>query len=180
MYEYQQSGRYFAQHSDDIKDITEVELQELGALDISSAYRGIYFNADKKTLYRINLQSRLLNRILAPIKSFDCHSDNYLYKVSKQIPWEDFLNTDHTFAVFANVTQSNINHSKYAALRVKDAIVDYFRENTGERPSVDRRNPDLWLNVHIDQNFAIISVDTSGGSLHRAGLSQGVNPSTDE
>jgi len=169
MYEYQQSGRYFAQISDDIKEIAEAELLELGATETSSAYRGIYFNTDPESLYRINLHSRLINRVLAPLKTFDCHSDKYLYKVGKQIRWEDFLNPEQTLAVFANVTQSNINHSKFAALRLKDAIVDYFRERDGKRPSIDTRNPDLWLNVHIEKNVAIISVDTSGGSLHRRG-----------
>jgi len=169
MYEYQQSGRYFAQVADDIKDIAEAELLELGAIDTSHSYRGIYFNADQESLYKINLHSRLINRALAPLKTFDCHSDNYLYQVGQQIHWEDFLNPEQTLAVFASVTQSNINHSKFAALRLKDAIVDYFREREGKRPSIDTRNPDLWLNVYIEKNVAIISVDTSGGSLHRRG-----------
>ncbi len=169
MYEYQQSGRYFAQAADDIKDIVEAELFELGAVETSHSYRGIYFSADLESLYRINLHSRLINRVLAPLKTFDCHSDNYLYKVGKQIQWEDFLSPEQTLAVFANVTQSNINHSKFAALRLKEAIVDYFRERDGKRPSIDTRNPDLWLNVYIEKNVAVISVDTSGGSLHRRG-----------
>jgi putative N6-adenine-specific DNA methylase len=169
MYEYQQSGRYFAQVSDDIKDITEAELLELGAVETSHSYRGIYFNADPESLYRINLHSRLINRVLAPLKTFDCHSDNYLYQVGQQIHWEDFLSPEHTLAVFASVSQSNINHSKFAALRLKDAIVDYFRERGGIRPSIDTRYPDLWLNVYIEKNVATISVDTSGGSLHRRG-----------
>ena len=137
MYEYQQSGRYFAQVADDIKDIAEIELQELGALDTSNSYRGIYFNADQEALYRINLNSRLINKVLAPLKTFSCHSDKYLYQVGQQIHWEDFLNQEQTLAVFASVTQSNINHSKFAALRLKDAIVDYFRDINGERPSID-------------------------------------------
>lgn len=169
MYEYQKSGRYFAQVADDIKDIAEAELLELGAVETSHSYRGIYFNADPEALYRINLHSRLINRILAPLKTFDCHSDKYLYQVGKQIHWEDFLNPEQTLVISANVTQSNINHSKFAALRLKDAIVDYFRERDDKRPSIDRRNADLWLNVHIEKNVAIISVDTSGGSLHRRG-----------
>jgi len=169
MYDYQQSNRYFVQVADDIKDIAESELLELGAKEASHSYRGIYVNADPESLYRINLQSRLINRILAPLKTFDCHSDNYLYQVGKQIHWEDFMSPEQTLAIFASVTQSNINHSKYAALRLKDAIVDYFRERAGIRPSIDTRNPDLWLNVYIEKNVATISVDTSGGSLHRRG-----------
>jgi putative N6-adenine-specific DNA methylase len=169
MYEYQLSSRYFAQVADDIKDIAESELLQLGAAETSHAYRGIYFNADLESLYRINLHSRLINRVLAPLKTFDCHSDNYLYQVGQQIHWEDFLNPELTLAVFASVSQSNINHSKFAALRLKDAIVDYFRERGGIRPSIDTRYPDLWLNVYIEKNVATISVDTSGGSLHRRG-----------
>ncbi|MFC2088405.1 class I SAM-dependent RNA methyltransferase [Calditrichota bacterium] len=169
MYAYQQYGRYFAQVADDIKDIAETELLELGAEEPSHSYRGIYFNAKPEALYRINLHSRLINRVLAPLKTFDCHSDNYLYQVAQKIHWEDFLNPEQTLAVFANVSQSNISHSKYAALRLKDAIVDYFRQRAGDRPSVNTRNPDLWLNVYIEKNVATISVDTSGGSLHRRG-----------
>lgn len=169
MYDYQKSGRYFVQVADDIKDIAESELLELSATEPSHSYRGIYINADLESLYRINLQSRLINRVLAPLITFDCHSDNYLYQVGKQIHWENFLNPEQTLAIFASVTQSNINHSKYAALRLKDAIVDYFRERSGIRPSIDTRNPDLWLNVYIEKNVATISVDTSGGSLHRRG-----------
>ena len=169
MYEYQQSGRYFAQVADDIKDIAEAELLKLGAAETSHSYRGIYFNANPESLYRINLHSRLINRVLAPLKTFNCHSDKYLYQTGQQIHWEDFLNPEQTLAITANVSQSNINHSKFAALRLKDAIVDYFRESYDKRPSIDTRNPDLWLSVYIEKNVATISVDTSGGSLHRRG-----------
>lgn len=169
MYDYQKSGRYFAQVSDDVKDLAAKELLKLGAFDICPVFRGIYFNADKKTLYKINLYARIINRVLAQIKTFSCHSDKYLYKTAKQIEWIDFISEDKTFNVFANVSKSKINHTKFAALRLKDAIVDYFREKRGKRPSVDRRNADLWLNVHIDKNIATISIDVSGGSLHRRG-----------
>ena len=169
MYDYQKSKRYFAQLADDIKDIAEAELLELGATDISPSYRGVYFNADKEALYRINYCSRLINRVLAPLKTFNCHSDKYLYIVGQQINWEDFINPEQTLAIFANVHQSKINHTKYAALRLKDAIVDYFRDRDGKRPSIDTRNPDLWVSVYIEKNIATISVDTSGGSLHRRG-----------
>ena len=169
MYHYQKTQRYFAQAANDIPEIAEEELRALGAEEISPAYRGLYFNASKKALYKINLQSRLINRVLAPLLQFNCHSDKYLYNTALQIKWEDFLNPDQTFAVFASVTQSNIRHSKFAALRLKDAVVDYFRERTGSRPNIDTRSPDLWLNLYIENNEAVISVDTSGGSLHRRG-----------
>ncbi len=169
MYNYQKSYRYFAQVADDIKDIAEEELISLGAKNTYLAYRGIYFTAEKEVLYSINLNSRFINRVLAPIKNFPCHSDQYLYKTASNIIWTDFMQSSDTFAVFATVSHSKIKHSKFAALRLKDAIADSFRENIGKRPSVDTRDPDVWINLHIENNEAIISIDTSGGSLHRRG-----------
>lgn len=168
-YLYQKTQSYFAQMPDDVKEQAASELRELGAQDVRPAYRGIHFSADRKTLYRINYHTRLTTRILAPLLTFDCHSDRYLYKQAQQIPWEDFLTTAGTFAVFATVANSTITHSQFAALRLKDAVVDYFRTRQGRRPSIDTRNPDVWFNLHIDQNRATISLDTSGGSLHRRG-----------
>ncbi|MCJ7812247.1 THUMP domain-containing protein [bacterium] len=169
MYNYQKTKRYFAQVADDIKDIAEKELHSMEALETFPAYRGIYFTADPQVLYSVNYHSRLINRVLAPVISFNCHSDQLLYKKSLQVHWEDFLDTSQTFAVFATVSNSSINHSKFAALRLKDAVVDYFRERTGNRPSIDTINPDVWLNLYIESNKATISLDTSGGSLHRRG-----------
>ncbi|MGB5893413.1 MAG: THUMP domain-containing protein [Ignavibacteriaceae bacterium] len=169
MYNYQKTNRYFAQAADDIKDIAEEELLSLGAQNTSQAYRGIYFTANTKELYTINFHSRLINRVLAPLISFNCRSDELLYKRSLQVNWEDFLDSSKTFAVFASVTNSTINHSKFASLRLKDSIVDYFRNRTGKRPSIDTREPDVWFNLYIENNEATISVDTSGGSLHRRG-----------
>jgi putative N6-adenine-specific DNA methylase len=169
VYLYQKTNRYFAQMADDIKDIARDEILALGASETSPAFRGIYFTATAETVYAINLQSRLLNRVLAPLLTFNCHSDRYLYKTACEICWQDFLDVSQSFAVFASVSNSNIKHSKFAALRLKDAIVDTFRSTTGKRPAVDTRNPDLWLNLYIENNEATISVDTSGGSLHRRG-----------
>lgn len=169
MYHYQETQRYFAQVADDIKDIAEQELQTLGAQDTSPAYRGIYFTASPQVLYTVNLHARLINRVLAPLTSFSCHSDRYLYKKAAEIDWKDFLDPSQTFAVFATVANSAIRHSKFAALRLKDAVVDSFRAATGVRPSIDTREPDVWINLYIHNNEATISLDTSGGSLHRRG-----------
>ncbi len=169
MYEYQQHGRYFAQIAHHLEDTGAEELRSLGATEVETAYRGLYFTADQAALYRINYQSRLVTRVLAPLLTFDCHSDRYLYSTAQGIAWEDFLTPEGSFAVFANVAHSHIDHSKYAALRLKDAVVDRFRERTGTRPDVDTRDPDVWLSLYIQNNRAVISLDTSGGSLHRRG-----------
>ena len=143
MYTYQKTNRYFAQVANDIKELAVEELRALGATDIAEAYRGIYFNADPPVLYRINYHSRLISRVLAPLTSFHCPSDQTLYQQSSKIDWEDFLDHSLTFAVFATVSQSAISHSQFAALRLKDAVVDYFRDRTGQRPSIDTRSPDV-------------------------------------
>jgi putative N6-adenine-specific DNA methylase len=169
MYQYQKSGRYFAQIADGAEQLGGQELEELGAEEIQPMYRGIYFCADRVKLYRINYTARLITRILAPLITFDCHSTKYLQKTARSIRWEDFLHLPQTFAISANVSNSKIRHSQYAALCLKDVIVDNFRRDYGQRPDIDTINPDLWINLHIRNNRATISIDTSGGSLHRRG-----------
>jgi len=169
VYQYQKDGRYFAQIADSIKEAGAAELAELGAEDVRPEFSGIHFKADKSTLYRINYLTRLLSRCLAPLISFACPDTDTLYQTAKQIQWKDFFAKGNTFAVSGNVSDSAISHSKYAALRLKDAIADHFREQTGRRPDVSVRNPDVLLNLHIRKDTAVISIDTSGGALHRRG-----------
>jgi putative N6-adenine-specific DNA methylase len=169
MYEYQKNNRFFAQVADGIKELGAEEFRELGAQKVSPAYRGVYFDADRETLYRINYLTRYASRILAPLLWFPCHKTDQLYKKAKNINWTDFISHKGTFAVFSNVSNSKIRNSQYASLRLKDAVVDSFHEQFGKRPNIDTRDPDIWLNLHIDKNEAIISLDTSGGSLHRRG-----------
>jgi putative N6-adenine-specific DNA methylase len=168
-YKYQQNSGYFAQIAEGIKEAGAEELAELGATDITLDFRGIHFRADKATLYRINYLTRLVSRCLAPLIAFNCHDTDTLYKKAKQIRWEDFFAKGYTFAVSGNVSDSAISHSKFAALRLKDAVADYFMEKTGKRPDVSVRNPDILLNLHIRHDKAAISLDTSGGALHRRG-----------
>jgi len=176
MYKYQEYPRFFAQVAGGMEDVGAEELTELGARTVATAYRGCYFEAEAATLYGINYQARLLTRVLAPLTSFGCHNPDYLYRTLCTVRWTDFMDVDDTFAVFANVSNSKIRHSKYAALRVKDAIVDCFREMHGRRPNVDTLAPDVWFNLHIENNHATLSLDTSGGSLHRRGYRQATGP----
>ena len=171
-YQYQQNNRFFAQIARGLEALGAEELEALGARNTAPAYRGLYFDADAGALYRINYRSRLITRVLAPLTAFRCHNPDYLYRTARKIAWTDFLSVDQTFAVFATVSNSKIRHSKYAALRVKDAVVDGFREQFGRRPSIDTRQPDVWINLYIENNHATLSLDTSGGSLHRRGYRQ--------
>lgn len=168
-YLYQKKLRFYAQVSETLKDAAVGELQSLGGTDIMPSFRGIWFTAEKEALYRINYSSRLISRVLAPLAAFDCYNTDVLYKEARQIRWDDFFDEDMTFAVFANVSDSRINHSKFAALRIKDGIVDSFLEHTGRRPNVAPINPDVEVNLHIRKNVAELNIDVSGGALHRRG-----------
>lgn len=169
MFSYQKNNRFFAQIADGFEEIATEELTGLGATEIKPVYHGLYFTATLEDLYRINYYSRFCTHILAPLLRFDCHSTKYLHKTAIKIPWEELLSVEQSFAISATVGNSKIRHSQYAALCLKDAIVDHFRNASGERPSIDRRNPYLWLDLNIANNKATISIDTSGGSLHRRG-----------
>jgi putative N6-adenine-specific DNA methylase len=167
MFEYQITGRFFAQVAEKMEELGAAELKEFGVKEIRPAYRGIWFKTDLEHVYRINYRSRLISRVLAPLLTFDCHSTKYLMKTASKIKWETLLSLQQTFAIFATVSNSKITHSQYASLVLKDAIADYFREHFGERPNIDKENPDVWINLHINGNKAHISLDTSGGSLHK-------------
>jgi putative N6-adenine-specific DNA methylase len=168
-YEYLKDYRFFAQIDEGIKDIGAQELAELGAKEVKPIYRGIYFAADKEALYRINYTSRLISRVFAPLYSFGCPDTDTLYEIAKQIRWSDFFSKNKTFAIYANVANSKINHSQFAALRLKDAVVDSLLYKAGLRPNVSKEDPDILLNLYISNDRASISIDTSGGALHKRG-----------
>ena len=169
MFEYRKHRSYFAPCARGLEDALVEELGALGAEAARPRVRGVEFQAGPEALYAAVIGSRLAGRVLAPLITFDCHSDRYLYATARKLDWDAILTTRRTFAVAATVSNSRITHSQFAAQRLKDAVVDHFRERTGERPSVDRRTPDVLLNLHLSRDRATISLDVSGGSLHRRG-----------
>ncbi|WDP90498.1 MAG: class I SAM-dependent RNA methyltransferase [Desulfobacter sp.] len=168
-YIYERESRYFAQVAESVKELALKELEELGATALKPVFRGIWFKADRAVFYKIVYQARLISRVLAPLAEFECKDKDELYKAAKKIRWEEFLTPKKTFSITANVSESEITHSNFAGLRVKDAIADYFRDRTNRRPSVNAEDPWITFNVHIHRDRATISVDVSGGPLHKRG-----------
>ncbi|HAB52860.1 MAG TPA: RNA methyltransferase [Ignavibacteriales bacterium] len=168
MYQYQRDG-FFAQAPGMMEELCEQELLELGATNTRIAYRGVDFKADKSSLYKINYTSRLLSRVLAPLVTFHCRSTNALMKAAEKIRWEEIFSLNKTFAISASVAKSQITNSLYASQVLKDGIADYFRSKFGKRPNVNTTNPDVRFNLHIEKDTAVISLDTSGESLHKRG-----------
>lgn len=169
MFRYQKLKSYFGQIPEDYKDLGVKELKRLGAENIEAGYGGVNFSAGRNKLYEIVYCSRVFSRFLAPLHRFDCHHDNILYDKAKDMDWDKLLNPDKTFAIYANVGNSKISHSQFAARRLKDAIADYFMDKYDRRPSVDTENPDVLLNLFINKNKAVINLDLSGGAAHKRG-----------
>lgn len=155
-----------------LEEVLAKELTELGASNIEIGRRMVAFTGDKEMMYKANFCLRTAIRILKPIKHFEAKNADEVYEAIKAIAWEDYLSKDKSFAVDAVVFSNEFRHSKFVAYKVKDAIVDYFREKTGDRPSVRINNPDVALNIHIAEDKCTLSLDSSGESLHRRGYRQ--------
>ena len=148
------------------------ELTQLGANDVQIGRRMVSFTGNKETMYRANFQLRTAIRILKPISHFKATSADDVYDKVKAIDWTQYLSLDKTFAVDSVVFSEEFKHSKFVSYKVKDAIVDQFREKTGKRPNISVANPDIRLNMHIAEYDCTLSLDSSGESLHRRGYRQ--------
>lgn len=155
-----------------LEEVLAQELTELGASNIEIGRRMVSFTGDKAMMYRANFYLRTAIRILKPIKHFSAKTADEVYEAVKSIEWENYLDNMSSFAVDAVVFSNEFRHSKFVAYKVKDAIVDYFREKTGNRPSVRINNPDVSFNIHVAEDQCTLSLDSSGESLHRRGYRQ--------
>lgn len=171
-YASMQSFEMIAKTFQGLEEILATELTTLGANDVQIGRRMVSFSGDKEMMYRANFCLRTAIRILKPIKHFKANDADEVYKKIQEVHWEDYLSTDKTFAVEPTIFSQEFRHSRFVAYKVKDAIVDYFREKTGERPGVRVNNPDVLINIHIAENDCTLSLDSSGESLHRRGYRQ--------
>lgn len=152
-----------------LEEVLAQELTELGANDVQIGRRMVSFSGDKEMMYRANFCLRTAVRILKPIKHFTAKDADDVYNAVRAINWSEYLDIDTTFSVDSVVYSQEFRHSKFVAYKVKDAIVDYFREKTGKRPNIRITNPDIKLNVHIAEDKCTLSLDSSGDSLHLRG-----------
>lgn len=155
-----------------LEPVLAKELTQLGANNVQIGRRMVSFTGDKKLMYRANFQLHTAIRILKPIKHFKARSADDVYKEVKNMDWTKYLGTDKTFAVDSVVFSDEFRHSKFVSYKVKDAIVDQFREQTGKRPNISVANPDIRLNIHVAEDKCTLSLDSSGESLHRRGYRQ--------
>jgi putative N6-adenine-specific DNA methylase len=161
--------RYFATCARGLESVLAGELRDLDAGNVEPGRGGVHFTGDQTLLYRANLWLRTAIRILWPILEAHVESPDELYDAVRWVDWSRYLTAEHTLAVDCNVRDSRITHSKYAALRTKDAICDQFIDRIGRRPSVDVEEPMIGLNLHLYRDEAVLSLDSSGDSLHKRG-----------
>lgn len=167
---------FFATTAKGMEDLLVSELEKLGAEQVLKTRAGASFQGDLRIAYRACLWSRIANRILLPIKTFPAPTQEKLYGGIKSIRWSEHLKADQTLAVDFASSHSQITHTQFGALKVKDAVVDQFRSNTGTRPSVDVAKPNVRINVYVMKDEATVSIDLSGDSLHKRGYRDEATP----
>lgn len=155
-----------------LEPVLAKELTQLGANNVQIGRRMVSFTGDKEMMYRANFQLHTAIRILKPIARFKARSADEVYEEVKKIDWSKYIEKGKTFSVDSVVYSEEFRNSRFVTYKVKDAIVDQFRENTGTRPNISVSNPDIRLNIHIAEADATLSLDSSGESLHRRGYRQ--------
>ena len=152
-----------------LEEVLAKEVIALGGNNVEIGNRMVSFTGDKEMLYRANFCLRTAIRVLKPISVFKADDADKVYEEAKKINWQEYMDVNTTFLVDAVVFSDNFRHSQFAAYRMKDAIADYWREKTGNRPNVSISNPGIRINLHISNEDVTISLDSSGESLHLRG-----------
>ena len=155
-----------------LEPVLAQELTQLGANNVQIGRRMVSFTGNKEMMYRANFQLHTAIRILKPIRHFKAGSADDVYEEVKKVDWSKYIEKGKTFSVDSVVYSDEFRNSRFVTYKVKDAIVDQFRENTGDRPNISVSNPDIRLNIHIAEDKATLSLDSSGESLHRRGYRQ--------
>jgi 23S rRNA (guanine2445-N2)-methyltransferase / 23S rRNA (guanine2069-N7)-methyltransferase len=170
--------RFFVACAKGLEYLLVDELLGLGATRATAAVAGVNVEGDDALPYRAVLHSRLASRVNVPLAEFDCPDENALYEAVHALDWKQHVPAGGSLAIDAHVSGSALTHERYAAQRIKDAIVDRLRFDTGARPDVDLEHPDVRLGFVLRKGRGTLGVDLGGGPLHRRGwrASQGEAP----
>ena len=162
-------ARFFALTSRGLLEVLEAELKEIGIENTLKGYGGVQFESSWSGCYRANLRSRIATRILLPILDFPAYKNEDLYNNIRRHDFTKYIDVSAALAVDARVRESVFTDQRFVAMKIKDAIVDQFRDKFGERPDVDTANPDLSIVARAVKNNFSISVDTTGEPLFKRG-----------
>jgi 23S rRNA (guanine2445-N2)-methyltransferase / 23S rRNA (guanine2069-N7)-methyltransferase len=145
------------------------ELRDLGVAGGKAEYLGVTVPLSREEVYRVVYGSRLASRVLRPLATFSSRTPEALYEKAYAFNWSAVLKPEQTLKVTATVSDSAITHSQFAALKLKDAVVDSLRDRHGARPNIDREDPDIRLDLFLRKDEATVSLYYSDGVLHRRG-----------
>ncbi len=171
--------RFFANCPKNMGELSAKEIIKLGGCDIKIAPGGVSFSGNLETAYKILIWSRLSGRVFLELASFEAENPDSIYINTGRINWDQEMDLSTSFSISCDLINSSVvNHPNFASQRVKDAIVDQFRNKTGERPSVNTENPDLKIHLLLKYNMGTLSIEISGNSLHKRGYRTSGGPAT--
>lgn len=160
---------FFVTCAPGLEPLLHGELRDLRLARTESQVGGCVFEGTLGDARRVNLWSRVAIRVLRRMARFMAPDETTLYETAKGVEWERYLRPSGTLVVDGQVRDSSFTHSRFLEQLVKDAVCDRLRDRSGERPSVDKDDPDLRVNIHVSRDRATLSIDSSGQSLHKRG-----------
>ena len=152
-----------------LENILAEEIKKLGGKNVEVKNRAVNCEGDLGFLYKINYSARTAVKILIPVFTFKAYSENQFYERLLKFSWDDFMDVDQTFAIDSTVYSDTFKHSQFMSLKMKDALVDFFRNKYKKRPNVEPKNPEIQFHLHIDRELVTISLDSSGEPLFKRG-----------
>jgi len=152
-----------------LEEVLIQELEQIGIKNCKKLRRAVQAEASLEQIYEANLCLRTGLHVLVPLFSFKAKNEQALYDQIYAFDWTQEFRMRDTFAINATVKSKFFNHSKYVALKTKDAIADKFTETFGSRPNVDPKNADYNLSLFIQEDHVIVYKNSSGNSLNRRG-----------
>ncbi|HRO67195.1 MAG TPA: THUMP domain-containing protein, partial [Pseudobdellovibrionaceae bacterium] len=166
--------QFFASAPKGLSDALEIELKELGLNVLEKSQSGVMFESNWEGCYKANLHSRIASRIMKPILDFTAYQPEELYAAIQKHDFTKYIKPNQTLTIDASVRDGRMHDQRFVAMKVKDAIVDQFREKFDVRPDVDNTRPDLRVQVRAVKNQFSVSIDTSGSSLFQRGYRRDV------
>lgn len=152
-----------------LEGVLAEEIKKLGGRNVETKNRAVTCEGDLGFLYKINYSCRTALKILVPILTFKAWNEDRFYDKIFDFPWDSIMDAQQTFAIDATVNSERFKHSQFMTLKMKDAIVDFFKAKYRKRPDIDTKNPDIKLHLHIDRELVSISLDSSGDPLFKRG-----------
>ena len=145
------------------------EVKKLGGRNVELKNRAVNCEGDLGFLYKINYAARTALKVLVPIEEFKAYNESKYYDKLFKFEWDEFMDVNQTFAIDSTVNSERFSHSQFMTFKMKDAIVDYFQNKYGKRPSIETKSPDIKFHLHIDRELVTISLDSSGDALFKRG-----------